>query len=245
MTEAVERVTIYRTMHEISGDERPRERLLVHGPEVLSDAELIALILRSGSRGENVLDMARRLLDSLGGIAALARADLKALQNIRGLGPAKASEIAAAVELGRRVQQSSPEARPLLNSPEAVFALLGPRLIGKTKEHLFAIPLDTRGRLIGSTTPVLKGTVNAVSVRPAEIFREAVTVDAASIVLAHNHPSGDPRPSLQDVAVTKLLIAAGELLDILVLDHVVIGENRFVSFQAEGYAFDKAKRSAG
>jgi len=105
--------------------------------------------------------------------------------------------------------------------------------------------LDTRGRLIGSTTPVLKGTVNAVSVRPAEIFREAVTVDAASIVLAHNHPSGDPRPSLQDVAVTKLLIAAGELLDILVLDHVVIGENRFVSFQAEGYAFDKAKRSAG
>ena len=110
--------------------------------------------------------------------------------------------------------------------------------------HLFAIPLDTRGRLIGSVTPVLKGTVNAVSVRPAEMFREAITVDAASIVLAHNHPSGDPRPSIQDVAVTKLLIAAGQLLDILVLDHVIIGENRYISFQAEGYAFEKTTKNA-
>ncbi|MGH2634035.1 MAG: RadC family protein [Tepidiformaceae bacterium] len=245
MTEAVERTPTYRTMREISGDERPRERLLAHGAEVLSDTELIAIILRSGPQGENVVDMARRLIESVGGLGGLARADLKALQRTRGLGPAKAAEIAAAVELGRRVQQSSPDSRPMLDSAESVFALLGPRLIGKTKEHLFAIPLDTRGRLIGSVTPVLKGTVNAVSVRPAEMFREAITVDAASIVLAHNHPSGDPRPSTQDVAVTKLLIAAGQLLDVLVLDHVIIGENCFLSFKAQGYAFEKAPKNAG
>ena len=135
MTEPAERTPTYRTMREIAGDERPRERLLAHGPEVLSDAELIALILRSGPSGENVVDMARRLVDSVGGLGGLARADLKALQRTRGLGPAKAAEIAAAVELGRRVQQSSPDSRPMLDSPQALFALLGPRLIGKTKEQ--------------------------------------------------------------------------------------------------------------
>lgn len=234
----------YRTMREIAGDDRPRERLLTHGPEVLSDSDLIALILRSGPPGENVVDMARRLIDSVGGLAGLARADLKALQRTRGLGPAKAAEIAAAVELGRRVQQSSPEARPMLSSPEAVFAVLGPRLVGKTREHLFAIPVDVRGRLLGSLTPVLKGTINAVSVRAAEVFREAITVDAASIVLVHNHPSGDPAPSPQDVAITKLLIAAGELLDVLVLDHVILGENRFLSLKAAGIGFENASKRA-
>jgi DNA repair protein RadC len=228
-------------MREFADDERPRERLLKHGAEVLSDPELIAIVLRTGMPGENVMDMARALLDGLGGLAGLVRADAGSLQLSKGLGPAKAAQIAAAVELGRRVQQIDPDARPLLTSPEAVFALLGPRLLGQTKEWMYALSLDTKGRLLGAISPVLGGTVNAVTVRVAEVFREAVVLEAASIILAHNHPSGDPRPSAQDVAITKTLIAAGELLDIDVLDHVVIGQNRFVSLQLEGYGFERKR----
>jgi DNA repair protein RadC len=221
-------------MRELASDERPRERLLKHGAEVLSDAELIAIILRSGVPGENVMDMSRALVDGLGGLAGLARADGNALQRTRGLGPAKAAQIAAAVELGRRVQQLDPDSRPLLTSPQAVQALLGPRLMGQPKEWLYALALDTRGRLLGSVAPVLGGSVNAVTARPAEIFREAMVLSAVSVVIAHNHPSGDPRPSPQDIAVTKVLIAAGQLLDLNVLDHVILGQNTFVSLQAEG-----------
>lgn len=233
---------MYRTIRELSDDERPRERLLRHGPEVLGDAELIAIVLRSGMPGENVVDMARGLVASLGGLAGLVRADPKALQRVRGLGPAKAAQLSAAVELGRRVQRIDPDERPQLLSPEAVFALLGPRLLGQTKEWLYALALDTRGRLVGAISPVLGGSVNAVNVRAAEVFREAIVVEAVSIILAHNHPSGDPRPSAQDVAVTKTLIAAGELLDLAVLDHVVIGQKSFVSLQREGYGFERKRR---
>jgi len=231
----------YRTIRELADDERPRERLLRHGPEVLSDGELIAIVLGSGLPGENVVDMARALVESLGGLSGLARADVTALQRTRGLGPAKAAQLAAAVELGRRVQQLDPDSRPLLTSPEAVNALLGPRLIGQSKEWLYALALDTRGRLIGAIAPVLGGSVNAVNVRPDEVFREAIVLDAVSVVLAHNHPSGDPRPSPQDINITKTLIAAGELLDLTVLDHVVIGSNSFVSLQREGHAFDRKR----
>jgi len=233
-----ERLAAY-TMRELPDDDRPRERLLAHGAEVLSDAELVAILLRSGPSGENVVEMARRLINESGGIAGLARADLKALQRVRGLGPAKAAELAAAIELGRRVQQVDPDSRPMLGTPEAVSSLLGPRLTGKTKEHFFAICVDTRSRLLGSLTPLLRGTVNAVSVRPAEAFREAIVIEAPSVVLVHNHPSGDPRPSAPDLTVTKLLYAAGQLLDIEVLDHVIIGQNSFFSFQKEGISFGR------
>ena len=233
-----ERLAAY-TMRELPDDDRPRERLLAHGAEVLSDAELVAILLRSGPPGENVVEMARRLINTSGGLAGLARADLKALQRARGLGPAKAAELAAAIELGRRVQQVDPDSRPMLGTPEAVASLLGPRLTGKTKEHFFAICVDTRSRLLGSLTPLLRGTVNAVSIRPAEAFREAIVIEAPSVVLAHNHPSGDPRPSAPDLTVTKLLYAAGQLLDIEVLDHVIIGQNSYFSFQKEGISFGR------
>ncbi len=240
--EPVERARMqapYRTIRELADDDRPRERLLKHGAAVLSEGELIAIVLGSGVPGENVVDMARRLVESLGGLPGLARADAKALQRTRGLGPAKAAQLAAAVELGRRVQQVVPEERPLLTTPELVYALLHPRVVGLPKEWLFALALDTRGRLLGPVSPVLGGSVNAVNVRPAEVFREAIVLDALSVVLAHNHPSGDPRPSPQDVAVTKALIAAGALLDLQVLDHVVIGQNSWVSLRREGLAFGK------
>lgn len=227
----------YRTIRDWAGDERPRERLLEHGAETLSDAELLAIILRSGLPGENVVDMARGLIESFGGMDGLVRAGPKALQRAKGLGPAKAAQLAAAIEFGRRAQGVTSEERPDLRTPERVFGLLGPRLISARREELYCLALDTKGRLLGGTTPVINGTANTLSLRPAELFREAIILDAPSVVLAHNHPSGDPRPSPQDIATTKAFIAAGKLLDITVEDHVVIGANIFVSMKREKMAF--------
>lgn len=231
----------YRTIRELAGDERPRERLLQHGASVLSDSELIAIILRSGVAGENVVDMARGLLESIGDLTGLARADAKSLMRTKGLGPAKAAQLAAAIELGRRVQQIDPGDRATYRTPESVFQALGPRVLGKTREELYVLSLDMKGRLLGSIATVSGGDINAVAVRPAEVFREPMIHKAVSIILAHNHPSGDPKPSPQDVAVTSSLIAAGEMLDIQVQDHVILGHNSFTSMAREGYAFRKRR----
>jgi DNA repair protein RadC len=228
----------YRTMREHAADERPRERLAAHGPSVLSDAELIAIVLGSGLRGENVVDLARRLLEQSGGLGGLVRADVKALLRVKGLGPAKAAQVIAAVELGRRARDLDPDSRPIVDSPEAVFALLGPRVLGKTKEEVFVLSLDTKNRLIGSAS-VVSGSVANVNLRPGEVFREPIVLDATSVIVAHNHPSGDPRPSTSDVLVTKELIEAGELLGIRVADHVVLGQRDFVSLRREGLGFER------
>ncbi len=228
----------YRTIRDWSGDERPRERLLAHGPETLSDVELIAIILRSGVPGENVVDMARGLIETLGGLEGVLRSGPQALQRVKGLGPAKAAQVAAAIELGRRAQALDPAARPDLRAPEKVFGLLGPRLIGARREELYVLSLDTRGRLLGALNPLLGGSANALSLRPAELFREAIILDAPSVIFVHNHPSGDPRPSPQDVSTTRGLVAAGKLLDIAVEDHVVIGMNSFVSMRREKMGFE-------
>lgn len=234
---AEDRERPYRTIRDWAGDERPRERLLKHGPETLSDPELIAIILRTGLPGENVVDMARGLIETLGGLDGILRSGPAALQRAKGLGPAKAAQLAAAIELGRRAQALDPAQRPDLRAPEKVFSLLGPRLLGARREELYVLALDTRGRLLGSLNPLLGGSANALSLRPAELFREAIILDAPSVIFVHNHPSGDPRPSPQDVATTKGLIAAGKLLDIEVEDHVVIGTNSFVSMRREKLAF--------
>ncbi|MCC7363334.1 MAG: DNA repair protein RadC [Dehalococcoidia bacterium] len=230
----------YRTMREIGKDERPRERLLRHGADVLGDGELIAIILGSGMAGENVLDLARRILDDSGGLDGMVRADAKALQQTRGLGPAKAAQLLAALELGRRAGQVDPHRRPLLQSPEQVYGLMGPRLSGRTREEVYVLALDTRMRLLGAPRAVVGG-VNAVRVSPAEVFREAIVLQAPNVVLVHNHPSGDPTPSPEDVAATKMLHNAGKLLDIHVQDHVVIGQGRFVSMQRSGLVFNESK----
>ena len=214
----------YRSIRDWAGDERPRERLLEHGAETLSDAELLAIILRSGLAGENVVDMARGLIDTFGGMDGLLRAGPKALQRAKGLGPAKAAQVAAAIELGKRAQALSPAERPDLRTPERVYALLGPRLMGARKEELYCLALDTRGRLLGGLNAVVSGSAIMVGLRPAEVFR-------------HNHPSGDPRPSPQDISTTKAFIAAGKILDLDVEDHVVIGTNSWVSMKRERMAF--------
>lgn len=236
MPESGRPLATYRTIRELAEDERPRERLLRHGPGVLSDAELVAIILRSGTSGENVVDLARRLLERVGGLAGLIRADMASLRRLRGVGLAKAAQLAAAVELGRRVQRLAPEDRPLLNSPEAVYGYVGSRFVGSTKEELLVLALDTRGRLLGPPA-VLPGGVNAVTIRPVDVFREAIVCEATSVILVHNHPSGDPTPSADDIRMTEQLAAAARLLEIDLLDHLVIGLNRYVSLRREGLAF--------
>lgn len=232
---------VYRTLRDVANDERPRERLLRHGPEVLGDAELLAIVLGSGLPGQNVVDLSRDLLEALGGLDGVVRSDPQALMRTRGLGPAKAAQIAAALELGRRAGQIDAKERPLLSTPEAVFAYLGPRLMALRKEVLYVLSLDSRGRLIGVPASI-RGGVAAVGMRAADVYREAIVLDAVSVVLAHNHPSGDPTPSAQDVAFTEALAAAGDLLGVELLDHVIVGHGRWISMQYEDHPFLRKRR---
>lgn len=234
-----EQSPVYRTMREFASDERPRERLLAHGPSVLSEAELIAIILGSGSAGENVLDLARRITESSGGLAGLVRADVVSLRRIKGLGPAKATQIAAAIELGRRVQAIDPDSRPVIRAPIDVFNVMNPRLAGRTHESFFTLSLDTKQRLLGIHL-AFEGGINAVGYRIAEVFREPIILEAHAVVLVHNHPSGDPEPSQPDIKGTHALVEAGDLLGMPIQDHVIIGQNRHVSLASRGQMRAKA-----
>ena len=216
--------------------ERPRERLIRAGEGALSTSELLAIILRTGTGGESVLDMASRLLSCYGGLAGLARASFAELEAERGMGEAKTSQLKAAIELGRRMLLSSPEDRFLVRSPSDVAQLLMSEMAHLQQEHFQVLYLDTRNRLLGSET-VYVGSLNASHIRVAEVFRDAVKWSCAAIIVAHNHPSGDPTPSPEDVEVTRQLVAAGNLLDIEVLDHLIIGQQRFVSLRERGLGF--------
>ncbi|WP_376791403.1 DNA repair protein RadC [Thermoflexus sp.] len=223
------------TIKDLPETERPRERLLRHGPNVLSTAELLAILLRTGRRGENALQLAHRVLQACGGIAGLARTSVHELAQIPGVGLAKAAQIQAALELGRRIAAATPEERPQVRSAHDAYLLLTD-MADLEQETLRVLLLDTRGRVIAIPT-VYIGNVNTAWVRPAEIFREAIRRNAVSLIVAHNHPSGDPSPSPEDVALTRDLIAAGQLLGIGVLDHLIIGRGRFISLREQGIAF--------
>jgi DNA repair protein RadC len=176
--------SVYRTIHDLPSDDRPGERLLAQGTDTLSAAELVAVVVASGTVGENAVDLARRLMNDVGGLPGLVRADAGALRRVKGLGPAKTAQILAAIELGRRVQQIDPNDRPLLITPEAVFGYMNARLRDRPKEELHVLSLDTRGRLLGAAR-VIEGGVSSVGVRPAEVFSGA-----------HGSPRGigHPRP---------------------------------------------------
>jgi DNA repair protein RadC len=229
--------TVYRPLiRDLPTGERPRERLIRAGEGALSTSELLAIILRTGTGGESVLDMASRLLSYYGGLAGLARASFAELEAERGMGEAKTSQLKAAIELGRRMLLSSPEDRFLVRSPSDVAQLLMAEMAHLQQEHFQVLYLDTRNRLLGSET-VYVGSLNASHIRVAEVFRDAVKRNCAAIIVAHNHPSGDPTPSPEDVEVTRQLVAAGNLLDIEVLDHLIIGQQRFVSLRERGLGF--------
>ena len=229
--------TEYRLMmRDLPVGERPRERLAHAGEGALSTSELLAIILRTGVGGESALDMANRLIFRYGGLTGLARASVAELMAEKGLGQAKTAQLKAALELGRRMLLATPEDRFIVRSPADVAQLLMAEMSHLEQEHFQVLYLDTRNRLLGSET-VYVGSLNASHIRVGEVFRDAVKRNCAAVIVAHNHPSGDPTPSPEDVEVTRQLVAAGDLLDIEVLDHLVIGQQRFVSLRERGLGF--------
>ncbi|MHB8087109.1 MAG: RadC family protein [Anaerolineaceae bacterium] len=221
---------------DLSTDERPRERLEKSGPEALSKAELLAILLRVGVTGLNSVQLAQKILDDLGGLAGIQKASFAQVCNIHGVGPAKAAQIKAAIELGIRLKKENPDLSTAVNSPEDAAELVMYDMQGLVQENLWVVLLDTRNRKIG-VDKVYVGSLNASIVRVGELFRGALQRNAAGIIMAHNHPSGDPAPSPEDVTLTRAAIQAGKLLDVEVLDHLVIGQNNFVSMKEKGLGF--------
>lgn len=230
------RVEYYPMIKDLPVDERPRERLERAGEGALSTTELLAIILRTGTGGENVLDMARRILSRYGGLSGLARASFAEIEAEKGLGKAKTAQLKAALELGRRMLLVSPEDRFVVRSPVDVAQLMMAEMSHLEQEHFRVLYLDTRNRLLGIDT-VYVGSLNASHIRVGEVFRDAVKRNCAAVIVAHNHPSGDPTPSPEDVEVTRQLVEAGKLLDIEVLDHLIVGQQRFVSLRERGLGF--------
>ena len=223
----------YYTIHDLPKDTRPRERLAQMGPEALTDAELLAIVLRSGAQGVNVLDMATALMRHYRDLGSLMNASFEELQQHRGVGAAKAAQILAARELGRRYIMANPEARTYISSPEDVARLLMAELAYADQEHVKVVLIDARNQVIAMPT-VYKGMLDYVRIRVAEIFKEAVRRNASAIIIAHNHPSGDPTPSPEDVILTRRIVEAGKLLGIDVLDHLVLGRGAWVSLKERG-----------
>lgn len=224
------------TIMELPSKERPRERLLHYGESALSNAELLAIILRVGTPDANVILVAQDLLSKFGGWAGLARANTAELTAIRGVGTAKVAQLKAALEIGRRLLVESPDERPQIRSPADAANLVMSEMGLLEQEHLRTMLLDTKNRVIDTTT-VYQGSLNTSLIRVGELFREAIRANCASLIVLHNHPSGDPTPSPEDVAVTRQIVQAGTLLDVEVLDHLVIGRQRFVSLKERGLGF--------
>lgn len=229
-----EQVT-YRILDLVETD-RPRERLARYGAQSLSNAELLAILLRVGLEGENAVQVGQRLLGDFGGLRGLHQATFDDVCRKKGLGPAKTSQILAAIELGRRIRLETVEEKAAIHSPADAAALVEYEMSAFPQEHLWTIILDTRNRLI-SIERLYQGSLNSSTVRVGELFRGAIQKNAAAIIMIHNHPSGDPSPSPEDVNLTRSAVQAGKLLDIEVLDHLVIGRGKFVSLKERGLGF--------
>jgi len=213
---------------EISPENRPRERLKREGIQVLSDAEILAVILQKGTREENVIDMSNRLISTYG-IDKLSSCSLQELQQIKGVGEAKAMQILAAFELQKRTRNN--KTNKIIKCAKDVFEYCKPKLSHLQKEHFMILHLDTRNKIIKDET-VSIGTLNSSLIHPREVFKSAIKESANSIILVHNHPSGDPEPSPEDKEVTEIISKAGELLNIKFLDHVIIGKDKWFSFES-------------
>ena len=221
------------TVHDLPPGERPRERLFKLGSEALSAQEILALILGRGIKGESVIETSQKLLSRFGNLKGVADASVEELTKTRGIGPAKAAQIKAAIELSKRLEANVDEKpKPVLKSPEDVAAVMRGKLKGKKKEHFLVICLDTRNRLI-NCKPVSIGSLDTSIVHPREAFKEAVSSSAASVIFVHNHPSGDPEPSKEDVELTKRLAKAGEIIGIDVLDHIIVCDKNYLSLKAK------------
>lgn len=223
---------------ELPATEQPRERLRDQGPTALSDAELLAILLRVGVAGTNVVQLAQQLLVENGGWPGLMRIDYRVLCQRHGIGEAKAATLKAALEIGRRLVLTQQAQRFQIKSPSDVAQLLMVEMSHLEQEHLRTVLLDTKNRVQAVPT-IYIGSLNASLIRVGEVFRDALKHNSAALIVAHNHPSGDPTPSPEDVLVTREIVSAGQLLDIEVLDHLVIGQGRYVSMRERGLGFTK------
>ena len=222
------------TVRDLPKPERPRERLQKLGPEALSSQELLALIIGRGIPKKSVMMIAQELILRFGNVKAIGQATLEELSQIKGIGIAKAAQIKACFELGKREDLDPEDLVPFdIKNPEAVVKAIRTSVKDKAKEHFKLILLNTRNRIIGLST-ISIGTLTTSLVHPREVFKDAIVHSAASVVLAHNHPSGDPEPSEDDLKITKKLVESGKILGIEVIDHIIIGKNNFHSFREKG-----------
>lgn len=212
---------------------RPREKMEELGPEALTDSELLAILLGTGSKSESAIELANRILVQAKGLRFLAEASIHDLMEIPWVGLAKACQIKAAVELGRRVALDHGRVKPVIKTPEDVASLLMEKMRYLDREHFMVLLLNSKNQVLATET-VSIGSLNSTVVHPRELFKQAVKRSAAAVILVHNHPSGDPTPSGEDLAVTKRLVEGGQLLGIEVLDHIIIGDQKHYSFRRQG-----------
>lgn len=228
----------YKRIKDWPEEERPRERLLKHGAAGMSEAQLLAIILRTGGQGKSAMDMAIELIDKMGGIGNMEQASAAEFCSVKGLGEAKAAQIKAALELGRRLMRNPAGKGPVFSSGRDVYSYFHPRFSGLKKEVFHCALLDVKNRLLRDAR-VSEGTLTASLIHPRESFREAIREAAASVIFVHNHPSGDPTPSRDDIQITARLESAGETVGIRVLDHIIIGDGQYASMREKGYLKDK------
>lgn len=223
--------TEYRPLiRDMPADERPRERLRMRGAETLTNSELIAILLRTGANGENAVAVGQRLLAEFEGLSGLGKAGFGELRRQHAMGEAKVCQLMAAIELGKRVAGAQPPQRRVIRSPEDVFALLFADMALLEQEHLRVVLLNTRNEVL-SVREVYRGNVSSVLIRVGEVFAPAVREGCPSIIVVHNHPSGDPSPSAEDAFLTKQLIEAGKLLGVDLMDHIVIARHGHASMR--------------
>ncbi len=233
MSEGREKTLKSFTVHDLPKSERPRERLQRFGAEALSAQELLALIIARGIPGKSVINIAQELLSEFKSIKGVSQATIEQLCEIKGINQAKAVQIKACFELGKREELTAELKNFDIKNPEVVVKAIRATIKDKAKEHFKLLLLNTRNKIIGITN-ISTGTLNANLVHPREVFKDAITHNAASVVLAHNHPSGNPEPSEDDLEITERLVEAGKILGIEVIDHIIITQKGFLSFKEKG-----------
>ncbi len=220
------------TLHDLPRAERPRERFELYGPEALSTYELLAIILGNGIKGESVLLVAQKVLKAFGNLKGLSQASIEELSRVKGIGLARAIQIKVIFELGKRIEQNQDE-KIVISNPADVSKLVGPRLSHKQKEHFLLLSLDTRNT-VKKISEITIGILDSSLIHPREVFKEAIQSLASSIILVHNHPSGNPNPSEADIEITKKMVEAGSIIGIKVLDHIITAGKEVYSFQENG-----------
>ncbi|AYV67338.1 MULTISPECIES: RadC family protein [Niallia] len=221
-------------IRDFPNDERPRERFMKQGPKSLANHELLAILIQTGSKNESVLTLANKLLVHFDGLRLLKDASLDELKEMKGIGTAKAIQLMAAIELGRRVSNLEFTDRYCIRSPEDAAKYMMNEMRFLTQEHFVCLYLNTKNQVMHKQV-IFIGSLNASIVHPREVYKEAFRRSAASIICLHNHPSGDPSPSREDIEVTKRLVECGKIIGIDLLDHIIIGENKFISLKEKGY----------